>query len=60
MKDDKSCIKMGRFLKVLQKFNLKLNDKQKNIIQKIYKVSYMSDPNTINVQPIFDLKKHLK
>ena len=59
MKDERSLIKMQEFLRVLAKFRLKLNDKQKSIIQKLYRVLYVEDQSMISIQPILDMEKSL-
>lgn len=50
---------MQEFLRVLAKFRLKLNDKQKSIIQKLYRVLYVEDQSMISIQPILDMEKSL-
>ena len=57
IQDDKSLIKIGDLLRILAKFRLKLSDNQKVIIQKLYRVLYVSDSDVISIYPLLDLEK---
>lgn len=59
-KDDNCLIKIKDFLSVLAKFRLKLSDRQRQLIQKLYRVLYIADPGTISVQQIYDVEKQLE
>ena len=50
MRGETSLIHISQFLRVLAKFKIKLSDKQKDTITKLYKVSYAGDPKIINIQ----------
>ena len=52
LREDKSLIRMDKFLRVLRKFRLKLSEKQTGIIKKLYKVSYVNEKDVISIQPI--------
>ena len=55
--DDGRLIKIDSLADILACFKLKLLDKQKDTILKLYKVKYGSEPGLINIQPILDLRK---
>ena len=46
--DDKSLIKIDRLERVLGKFRIRLQPKQKDIILKLHRVLYIDDPSVIN------------
>ena len=54
---DGRLIKIDSLADILACFKLKLLDKQKDTILKLYKVKYGSEPGLINIQPILDLRK---
>ena len=49
LQDDRSLIKMENLERVLAKFRIKLHPKQREIINKLYRVLYVGDPSIINV-----------
>ena len=55
MRDDKSLIRLTDLLRILRKFRLKLSERQTTIIQKLYKVHYVSDKDVISIQPLRDM-----
>jgi len=47
--DDKSLIKMDKFEKLLAKFHIRLQEKQRDIILKLHGVLFVGDPSVINL-----------
>ena len=59
-KEDRSLIKIENFEKVLAKFKIKLQTKQRQIILKLHGVTYVGDPTVIMLQPLIDVEKNMK
>ena len=45
------------YFQILEKFRLKLSDKQLSLTQKIYQVSYLNDVNIIDIQWLIDMEQ---
>ena len=49
-------IKLSTFIRCLAKYRLKLSDKQKVMIHKLYRVNYVSNPDVVSISNIFDME----
>lgn len=49
MRDDRSLIKMKDLERILAKFRIKFQEKQRDVILKLYCVQYVGDPSIINI-----------
>ena len=50
---------MSNFLSILEKFKLRLSEKQSTMTQKIFQVSYTDDQNVISIQYLLDIESQL-
>ena len=48
---------MSDYLRCLEKFRLRLSEKQISMTAKIHRVHYLSDNRIINVQSLIDIEK---
>ena len=60
LKGENNLIHIKHFIRCLSSFRIKLSEKQRDTIVKLYRVNFAGDPNIINVQPFFDVEKNLK